>query len=1158
MSDMKTSILISLVPLLLMCGCVNLREDACPAVEDGQAGEGTACIELSFRTEDPVTRSTIVPDDRIGDMVSCVTVAAYDDRLLGTWHFEGDSPVVLFVPQDARAFYFVANMGDQSGNFPEWESQIPGFTYRINDFDAISEAGIPMCAEVVWDGNRSVVVPLERLFAKVRVTFEKDSSFINPGNGTNSLFLQNMYVRNANTLLFPFGKSMATDVSDVASESDCQAHFGTFPEQGGSDSFTAEFYVPENMMGTLLPSNTDPWNKTAENIVFGENDMSGRCTYIEIGAAGTYPIKGWVGQVKYRLFLGKDNVTNFDVCRNSVYDVTVVPDYDNLLRPSWKVNFSGSDLRSLFFTDEKCRIDGIPVYYFLKGTRNKVYLFYHRVAGGGASQVELYGEDWDYNADVEGLKEAGVVSSIIYGADKSPSDSRYVRNVVEFDVPATAGTGTYSISASTHDGLRNAVANIIVTDAVEWPMSFDWDIIPSYVGQYGILDISDVPKEVLPVRYGKVETADYSEESGDVVRLVPLNEECTKFKVTGCRQGKSVITFTNKDGDQASEVTINVRRPSLAMERTSYAYSLDITGTEKSVSYRICDGSGNMLANLDDAIVRERLVPVPVLDHPASAYFGVEARPEDMAVDVFVNHVNEAMAEYQNQAFPIKFNFRDCKGEPFDGFKVMFSLPVAEDVETCWGRIDDYSLLTYRPLRKQYCLENGIAYRGTDTYCTEPERYEFDQKSIYIGTRVASSVLPVNSVTIDGLTGQSYPGASRNFTTSYAFRGSWMRYDLTGGMSSLRIWPVMYYGIIDQRDGLAYYDKALGTSEEGFTSYGHVAGKKYVRFNYRNRHSGETVGIRQGYVELYVYGQLVWRRTEGAFDFGDVNFSSIYGSGYVMNGKVQQHYPFALTSAGGVLPSAGNVPCGLYPLFAYCECLGPMQDSYVDGSYRSLPLMDRRIRSKDGFLTDLGIGDYYVRFNRWVYYDISLDFAVPYRTTDKFADMMSENARIDTDCTGMFDAIYSELWSGTVSGALVSGADAGCVRPSGGTVMFAASDDNEKIVISNVLKSRHGIAMRVDGGCELYDPAIARHSRRGINNMLYRVIGFPGLDYSYLFSREKESHPASPGIYNRVLPGLWSYDGIRIMQRVNMSGNGKYGDRDKDGKSYYQIVSVLE
>lgn len=30
------------------------------------------------------------------------------------------------------------------------------------------------------------------------------------------------------------------------------------------------------------------------------------------------------------------------------------------------------------------------------------------------------------------------------------------------------------------------------------------------------------------------------------------------------------------------------------------------------------------------------------------------------------------------------------------------------------------------------------------------------------------------------------------------------------------------------------------------------------------------------------------------------------------------------------------------------------------------------------------------------------------------------------------------------------------------------------------------------------------------------------------------------------------------MERVNMSGNGKYGDRDKEGKSYYQIVSVLE
>ena len=1152
---------IAAMSLCILLGCGNLEQGE-PIEETAfDSGKNCARVEVSFSAMEPHVKSVLLPESSAESIVTDITVAAYNGNLLGTWHLDDASSCVLTVPLNVKTFYFTANMGDMSSSFPENEDAVRGLSYRIADFDELSEKGIPMCSRVDWDGNPSLHVALERLFAKIRVTIVKDDSFINPDNGKNTFFLQNIYVRNANTLLLPFGDSAAADAADVTGQSDCQGSFGAFVEQSETDSFTAEFYVPENMMGTLLPGNDDPWKKTSENLVSAGNDFSGKCTYIEIGAVCTYPIKGWVGNVKYKFFIGKDNVSNFDVCRNSVYEITVMPDYDNVMRPSWKVEFSGSDLRSLSFRGAKEVRDGVPVYYFLTGNKNRVYAFYHRTTSGAASsQTEFYKVDWDYCSSVGALVERGVASSVKYDIGAIPGSRGEVMHVVEYDIPETAATGTYSISAETYDGRKKAVANIVVTDSVEWPMNLKWDIIPSYVGQYGKLSIGDVPEEVWPVSYVKSETKYNSSESGEVVRIVPLNEAGTEFKIVACRQGRSVITFANKDGGQRSEVVVNVRRPGLAVDRNVPVCKLDVVGNEVNVPYSIVDENNNAVPNLDENAVLEYLAPVMIAQEPALSYLGMDVKPGEMSMDVYVCHVDDDMIRHEGGVFPVDLNFRDCAGEAFSGFKVMFTFPVKEDRDTGLGRIDDYSLLTYRPLRKQFCLENDISYTGNDIYCTEPGRYEFDYKSIYIGNKVAQSSLPVSSVTVDDITRQPYPGASRLHTTSYAFRGSWMRYELAEGGTQLKFWPVYYHKIQDLLHGVYEYDKEFGRNEEGFDMYSHVAGKKYVRFNYVNRHSNETIGIAQGYINFYVYGQLAWKRREGAFEFQKPNGRGVSGAGYVINGNIQQYYPFFFSSAEGYpLPAAGNVPCGLYPLFAYYECIGDIQsDTYSGGAYYSLPMMELKLRSKDNFFTDLGIGDFYSVFTRWVYYDMSLVFAVHYTTTDKFNDMMSSSSQIGTDCTGMYDAVYSEVMSGTPEGALSDGADVGCARTSSGMVAFGSSDNNARIVISNVLKSRHGNAMRLQGGCEKYDPSVGQYSRKGINNMLYRVIGFPGLDYEFILSNGKKSHAAAPGVYNNVLPALFKYDNPGIMSRMNSSGTGKYEERDAEGKSYYQIVSILD
>lgn len=1154
---MEKYILIAAAALYGLFGCGNFEGERQPSEEKGHGDN--VLVEMSFMTAESRTRSVLLTDGVAENLVTDITVAAYNENILGTWHLGDASPAVLEVPKNVKTFYFTANMGDMSSCFPESEDAVCGLSYRVDDFAVLSAKGIPMCAKIDWDGNAAVSVMLERLFAKIRVSVRKNDTFVNPANGSNAFYLMNMYVRNANTLLLPFGASFAASVDDVAGESDYQGSFGTYPEQSGSDLFTAEFYVPENMMGTLLPGNDDPWEKTAGNLVFGGNDFSRRCTYMEIGAASAYPVKGLHGSVKYRFFIGRDNVSNFDVCRNSVYDITLVPDYDNMVRPSWKVDFQGNDLRNLAFTDAREVVGGIPTYYFFTGGKNRVYLAYHRMAGTGtnvSSQTEFYKVDWDYCGDVAGLVDKGVASSAEYSIGTSPGNSSLKRHIVEFDIPATAKTGTYSISAQTYDGRRKAVSNIVVSDYVEWPMSFKWDIIPSYVGQYGTLSVGDVPDEVLPVSYAKSEEKSNVSESGDVVRLVPLNDDGTEYKVIASRQGRSVITFVNKDGGQLSEVVVNVGRPRLVMNNSASVYRLDVAGNEAGVSYSITDENGNALPNLDDNAVMEYLTPVPDVPEPVSSYLSVDVKPAGKSLEVYVSHVEDSMIKYDGSSFPVDFNFRDCAGDAFPGFKVMLVFPVAEDRKTKLGRIDDYGLLTYRPLRKQFCTENGIAYNGDDVYCTNPENYEFDSRDVFIGSKISLSVLPVSSVSVEGITSQPYPGATRLYSTAYAFPGTWMRYTLADNRTRIRFWPVYYHKIQDMASGIYEYDRNLGSPEESFSMFTHSAGKKYVRFHYINRHSKEAIGIIQGYIEFYVYGQLAWKRTEGAFEFQKPNGGGASGSGYEINGYLQKYYPFRFASPDGTLPGKSTVPCGLYPLFAYYECIGDMRkDTYTEGAYYSLPVMNLQLRSKDNIFTEMGIGDYYSEFNRWVYYDMSLVFAVPYRSTDKFSDMMSPSAQMGADCTGMYDAVYSGLMSGTPEGAVRDGTDTGCARASSGVIAFKATDNNGKIVVSNIRKNRNGNTMRLS--CETYIPNDGKYSRRGMNNMLYRIIGYPGLDYTF-FPENGKSHSAAPEAYNNVLPSLFRYDNPGIMDRINSSGTGKYGDRDADGKSYYQIVSIQD
>ena len=194
----------------------------------------------------------------------------------------------------------------------------------------IAASGIPMFngpdgQEILLAGNSGpVTVRLTRMLA--RVDLNVDTRLLDSG----SLFsVQDVRMFNAINTYSPFTSSARQEHTgrieytfDTASASDVSTL-----NRGG----TISLYAFENMQGTLLPGNTDPWSKVPASI----GDAGDYCTYLEVDCTYGYSDN----EVTYRMYLGKDATTNFDVERNTVYRVTLMPTETEIRgeRGSWKV-----------------------------------------------------------------------------------------------------------------------------------------------------------------------------------------------------------------------------------------------------------------------------------------------------------------------------------------------------------------------------------------------------------------------------------------------------------------------------------------------------------------------------------------------------------------------------------------------------------------------------------------------------------------------------------------------------------------------------------------------------------------------------------------------------------------------------------------------------
>lgn len=318
----------SVVAALLLAASCSISIIEAPDDHEPQQTE-TARLNLRL-IKNSATKSSISPGE---DTVKEVCVMAYqksDGRLMAVQTGRSADEIDMELTAGEYNIYVTANMDGFEA--PSDERDMESACYEMDSFSDLSK-GLPMC----WKGSATmkagevttVSAQLSRLVSKVEFKVEMGV--------LEGLDITSVRVRQGAGHIRPFmtgGSRMLSAEEamdgDHASEEDIRRLIS-------GESIC--FYVTENCQGKLLEGNEDPWLKVPYEI----GDASKLCTYIEMEGKWNEDAF-YEGTVTYRFFLGEDAVTDFNVKRNTIHNLTLYLEEDSFDKISWKIDASQMDI----------------------------------------------------------------------------------------------------------------------------------------------------------------------------------------------------------------------------------------------------------------------------------------------------------------------------------------------------------------------------------------------------------------------------------------------------------------------------------------------------------------------------------------------------------------------------------------------------------------------------------------------------------------------------------------------------------------------------------------------------------------------------------------------------------------------------------------------
>ena len=296
---MKKLIYTVVCMMLFCCACSDSDIELNPATQAKQQ------LAMTFRCGAMSPTRAATDDTRIDDINLYLFPANGDPaRHL---YIAPVRPVVLELPKGDYTLYAIANLGHDAG---ERTQDFVRTLHVERDPAVLADAPFPMSAQqsVTVRGDTQIAVSLIRAVAKVNFSYTVAADF---AKSFRVKFIQLRSVPRSATL---FGSSRAESSEAVADMP---------PIETSATTYAATYYLLENRQGEVAGIG---YQQQKDQTRAPEH-----ATYIAIAgeADGT--------QVVYRIYLGANNTTDFNVGRNRVYNIDA--------RMYWAVFSSLMDMR---------------------------------------------------------------------------------------------------------------------------------------------------------------------------------------------------------------------------------------------------------------------------------------------------------------------------------------------------------------------------------------------------------------------------------------------------------------------------------------------------------------------------------------------------------------------------------------------------------------------------------------------------------------------------------------------------------------------------------------------------------------------------------------------------------------------------------------------
>ncbi len=310
-----------LIAAVCLVSC--MKETPVEELHTQTAGGELISVKVGFSGMQAVTKSGYSASETALRNLTLMVFASDGSLSACTYTDDLTEDAVLSIPTGTYTFAAAANLGDlrsEVGSLSDWQSLTANITTAMLN-DAFPMSG--SVSKTVSASSTTVNIPLERLVAKY--TLELDRSDILEG----VLTLKGVTLRNVAKVVRPASCWGVTSSSQIASSGD-SATAADVTSLNGDGS--AVFYVPENRQGieTSITSSGDKIPSHPFTSVF-----SGLCTYLEVYCT-YYDGESEIYDITYRMYLGGNATTDFNVTRNTAYTITLCPCSDNIRDATWK------------------------------------------------------------------------------------------------------------------------------------------------------------------------------------------------------------------------------------------------------------------------------------------------------------------------------------------------------------------------------------------------------------------------------------------------------------------------------------------------------------------------------------------------------------------------------------------------------------------------------------------------------------------------------------------------------------------------------------------------------------------------------------------------------------------------------------------------------